>query len=123
MFSLWPRSNMHKDDLTRLKHMLDAAKEVISFVSGKSREDLDSDRKLVLSVVKDIEIIGEAASKVSSELKNQYKDIPWLDITGMRHHLIHAYFDVDLNVVWTTVTKDIPFLIPHLERILSEKEK
>lgn len=109
---------MRKDDLVRLLHMLDAAREALSFVSGKSRSDLNKNRMLVLSLVKDIEIIGEAAGKVSPETKDQYAGIPWLDIIDMRNHLIHAYFDVDLDIVWDTATKDLPPLIEEIEKIL-----
>lgn len=115
---------MLKDDLVRLRHMLDAAKEALSFTTGKSRSDLNTNRMLVLSLVKDIEIIGEAASKISVEVKTKNPDIPWIDIVDMRNHLIHAYFDVDLDIVWDTITQDLPPLITTLEKIVSrETEK
>ena len=98
--------------------MLDAAKEALEFVRGKRRSDLDTDRMLVLSLVKELEIIGEAAGKVSAEVRAQYNAIPWQDISGMRNRLIHVYFDIDLDVVWTTVTKDLPLLKAELEKIL-----
>jgi uncharacterized protein with HEPN domain len=98
--------------------MLDAANEALEFVRGKQRSDLDTDRKLVLSLVKELEIIGEAAGKVSAEIRSQYGAIPWQDISGMRNRLIHAYFDVDLDVVWSTVSKDLPILKADLEKIL-----
>ena len=109
---------MQKDDLVRLLHMLDAASEAVSFLAGKSRADLDTNRMLVLSLVKDIEMIGEAASKVSLETRKECGKIPWLDIVDMRNHLIHAYFDIDLNIVWDTITTDLPPLIKELEKIL-----
>lgn len=87
---------MRKHDIIRLRHMLDAAKEAESFVLGKSRTALDTDRMLVLALVKDIEIIGEAASKASEETRLKCPEIPWPDIVNMRNRLIHAYFDVDL---------------------------
>ncbi|MDP2682404.1 MAG: DUF86 domain-containing protein [Deltaproteobacteria bacterium] len=114
---------MQKDDAIRLQHMLDAGREALLFIADKSRGGLDNNRMLVLSLIKDIEIIGEAANKVSLDVKNKYINIPWLDIIGMRHHLIHGYFDIDLNIVWDTVTKDIPPLIIEIERILKEKDK
>jgi uncharacterized protein with HEPN domain len=98
--------------------MLDATNEALEFVQGKRRSDLGTDRKLVLSLVKELEIIGEAAGKVSAEIRTQYGAIPWQDISGMRNRLIHAYFDIDLDVVWTTVTKDLPLLKTELETIL-----
>lgn len=109
---------MQKPDRIRLQHMLDAANEALEFVRGKGRSDLDTDRKLVLSLIKELEIIGEAAGKVSTEIRSQHGSIPWQDIGGMRNRLIHAYFDIDLDVVWNTVTKDLPSLKAELEKIL-----
>lgn len=110
---------MPKDDLTRLRHMLDAAREALSFADRKSRSDLGSDRKLALAIVKDIEMIGEAASKVSQETRASHPEIPWSDIINMRNRLIHAYFDIDIDVVWDTVTKDLPPFIALLEKTLA----
>jgi uncharacterized protein with HEPN domain len=113
---------MRKDDLIRLRHMLDAAKESISFTQNQTRDRLDTNRMLVLSVVKDIEIIGEAASKVTRKTQEQCPQIPWPDIVAMRNRLIHAYFDIDLDRVWDTVTEDLPPLIATLEAIISVEE-
>ena len=112
---------MRKGELVRLRHMLDAAKEALSFIKGKSRSDLDTNRMLVLSLVKDIEIIGEAASKVSVEVRAENTDIPWTDIVDMRNHLIHAYFDIDLDIVWDSVIRDLPPLIDTLGKIISRE--
>ena len=110
---------MWEPDLIRLRHMLEAAREALSFVEGMTRRDLDSDRKLVLSLVREIEVIGEAASKVSPETKSELPDLPWQDIIGMRNRLVHVYFDVDLDVVWDSVTKDLPELIRLLEQAVT----
>ena len=99
--------------------MLDAADEALSFVRGKTRADLQSNRMLVLSLVKEIEVVGEAASRVSEEFRADHPQIPWQEIIGMRNRLIHAYFDVDLDVLWSTVTKNLPKLSAELETILS----
>jgi uncharacterized protein with HEPN domain len=109
---------MQKDDRIRLQHMLDAATEALEFVEGRTRSDLDRDRMLALSLVKELEIIGEAAIKVSGETRSQNSTIPWQDISGMRNRLIHAYFDVNLDILWSTVTKDLPVLKAELEKIL-----
>ncbi len=114
---------MRKDDLIRFRHMLDAAKEVLFFTSGKSRRDLDMNRMLVLALVKDIEIIGEAAGKVSTETRDEYKGIPWMDIIDMRNHLIHVYFDIDLDILWDTVINDLPPLIAEIEKIIQAGKK
>ena len=99
---------MHKDDVIRLRHMLDATREALSFVAGKPRTELDVNRMLALSLVKSIEIIGEAASKVSSHGRAQCNEVPWPDIIAMRNRLIHAYFDINLDIVWQTVTEELP---------------
>lgn len=100
--------------------MLDAARDALSFIGGHSRGDLDGDRMLVLAVVKCIEIVGEAASQVSAEGRAQHPTVPWRQAIGTRNRLIHAYYDVDLDIVWDTVTRNLPPLITQLERILAE---
>lgn len=109
---------MRPEDEERLRHMLDAARETLSFARGQNRENLNYDRKLVLALVKALEIIGEAANHVSESTRSELIDIHWLDIVGMRHRLIHAYFDIDLNVLWKTLEADIPPLIAALEAVL-----
>jgi uncharacterized protein with HEPN domain len=108
---------MPKDDMVRLRHMLDAAKEAVSFVSGRSREDLGTDRQLVLSLQKLVEIVGEAATQVSEARRAKMPKIPWNEVIGMRHRLTHAYMDVDLDVLWSTVIGDLPPLIKALENV------
>lgn len=112
---------MHKNDAIRLRHMLDAAREALSFAAGKTRSDLDADRMLVLSLVKSIEIIGEAASKVSPECRSELPAISWTDVIAMRNRLIHAYFDINLDIVWQTVKEELPPLIIELEKVLSSR--
>jgi len=110
---------MVKNDLVRLRHMLDAAREAVAFVKDRSRAGLDSDRMLVLALLKDIEILGEAAGKVGDSTREKNPNIPWQHIIGMRNRLIHGYFDVNLNIVWTTVTGELPALIDELEKIVA----
>jgi uncharacterized protein with HEPN domain len=109
---------MRKDDAVRLFHMLEAAQEAVSFAENKTRADLNIDRKLVLALVKDIEIIGEAAANVTAERRRELTQIPWNKIVGMRNRLIHAYFEIDLDVLWKTITEDILPLISALEKIV-----
>ena len=106
---------MHSNDIIRLRHILDAAREAISFTKGKTRSDLNSDRMLVLALVKDIEIIGEAACRIQSSARDELTGVPWDDIIGMRHRLVHAYFDINLNILWQTLQDDLPLLITVLE--------
>lgn len=101
--------------------MIDASTELLSFVENKKRSDLDNDRMLVLSVIKEIEIIGEAANKISNELKEQFPDIPWSEIINMRNRLIHTYFDIDTEIVWSSVTQDLPQLLSMLKKIINQE--
>ena len=110
---------MKNTDRVRLLHMLDAAREALSFVKGRTSEDLTRDRMLLLAVVKDIEIIGEAASRISPECRAEAREIPWAKVVGIRNRLTHAYFDLDLPIIWSTLTMDLPELIGELERVLS----
>jgi len=112
---------MQENDQIRLKHMLDSAKDAVGFISKRKREDLDNDRMLLLSIVKSIEIIGEAANKVSEECRKQFTGIKWLDIIGMRNRLIHAYYNVNRDVVWKTVNVELPDLIKELIKIVKNE--
>ena len=107
-----------REDIVRLRHMLDAAQEAVSFVQGKKRGDLDTDRKLVLSLVRLVEIIGEAATQITKEFQGAHPELPWPLIVGMRNRLIHAYFDIDLDRIWDTVKDDLPSLISELKKIV-----
>ena len=105
------------NDSVRIRHIVDAAREAVGFAKGRSREDLDTDRKLNLSLVRLLEIIGEAARGVSQEFRESHPDLPWESMAGMRDRLIHGYFDVNLDVVWETVREDLPVVIAELEKI------
>ena len=109
---------MHRDDLIRVRHMLDASREALSFLRNQPRSALDSNRMLVLSLLRSIEVIGEAAAQTTKESQAAHPDIPWPKIIAMRNRLIHAYFDVDLDRVWDTVVDDLPPLIAALEPLV-----
>lgn len=106
------------DDRTRLQHMLEAAQKIVAFSTGKTRDDFAQDEMLQLSVVRLVEIIGEAAARISDELKQRHSSVPWTAIVGMRNRLVHAYFDIDLDVVWDTVTLYVPEMIRQITEII-----
>jgi uncharacterized protein with HEPN domain len=110
---------MPLEDSVRLRHILDAATEATRFVEGRDRSDLDSNDMLSLALVRLLEIIGEAAHGVSSELRAAHTEINWAGMTGMRNRLIHGYFDVNLDIVWQTITVDLPPLIHGIGEILA----
>lgn len=89
-------------------------------LGGQTIADLSHDRKLELSLVRLIEIVGEAASRVSSQGRQRYPEIPWREASGMRNRLIHGYDKVDLDLLWNTVQADLPSLITTLEKILND---
>jgi len=102
--------------------MLEAAGEAVLFTRNRTRKDLDDDRMLTLSIVKSVELIGEAATRISKEVRETHPEIPWTDIVAMRNRLIHVYFDIDLDRVWDTVTDDLPPLISALEKMVVSEE-
>ncbi len=108
------------DDATSFGHIRDYAREAVEFAGSRSRGDLDTDRMLELSLTRLIEIVGEAANRVSEETRARYPEIPWPQIVGMRNRIIHAYEHVDLNILWDTVTLELPSLIEQVERILEQ---
>lgn len=110
---------MQRTDAVRLRHIVDAAAEAMAFARARSRKDLDADRQLNLSVVHLLEIIGEASKGVSEECRAAYPEIAWRKMAAMRDRLIHGYFDVNLDVVWETVTQDLPPLVAQIQRILA----
>lgn len=107
-------------DRVRLQHMLDAALEVMEFAQGCTRESLHSSKLLSRAILRDLEVIGEAASRVSAESQALVPGIPWAAVVAMRNRLIHGYFDIDLDRVWDTVTLDLPNLITQLRRVLKQ---
>lgn len=108
---------MSKDDLVRLRHMLDSAIEAVELVQGKSRANLDTNRVLSLALVRLLEIVGEAASRVTDATRQQNPNIPWSQIVSLRHRLIHGYDTINMDILWKILTGDLPALIAQLERI------
>lgn len=102
---------MDNKDSVRAQHIIDSCSAIQKFIENRQRAELDSNRMLVSAITRELEIIGEAANALSEEYKLQYAQIPWGDIIGMRNRLIHAYFNINLDVVWKTVTRDIPSLL------------
>jgi uncharacterized protein with HEPN domain len=105
-----------------LGHMLDYAREVAALVQGRVRDDLDHDRQLNLSVLRLLEILGEAASRIPQGVRARHPHVEWRQIIGLRNRLIHAYDFVDLDIIWKTLTIDLPLLIGQLEQILASGE-
>jgi uncharacterized protein with HEPN domain len=111
---------MRPEDRTRIAHMLEAAHAVSQFVTGRQREDLDADRMLLFALVRAVEVFGVAAAKVSPATQSATPEIPWPQIVGMRNRLIHAYFEIDRDILWKTATEEIPALLPRLQELIQD---
>lgn len=99
--------------------MLQHASEAVELASTRNRDDLEEERLVELSLVRLVEIVGEAASRVTSETREAHPEIPWREIVGMRNRLIHGYDVVDHDVLWQTIREDLPPLIRQLEKVLA----
>lgn len=102
--------------------MREAAACALEMAVGKTRSDLESNTMLAMALTRCLEILGEAASKVSPQVRAQFPALPFGQMVAMRNRLIHAYFDVDLNIVWTTIAEDLPTLLPALDSALAVLE-
>jgi uncharacterized protein with HEPN domain len=112
---------MVAEDRVRLRHMVEAAESAVQFIVGRQRPDLDEDRMLLFALVHAIEVLGEAANKISEETRATHTGIPWRAIIGMRNRLIHAYFEINTEIVWQTVTQEIPALLPQLRALATDE--
>lgn len=110
---------MQPDDRTRILHMIEAAEAASRFLTDRSREDIDGDLMLRFALVRAVEVFGEAATKISAPMKAEISEIPWPEITAMRNRLVHAYFDIDPNILWKAVSEEIPALLPRLRALIS----
>ena len=110
------------DDQIRVRHMVEAAASALAFASGRVRADLDSDRMLLMAIVKAVEIVGEAAVHITPDTKAAMPEVPWTSVIGMRHRLTDAYFDIDPAVVWATVQEDLEPLVAQLSAWLESRQ-
>ena len=108
-------------DAAALEDMLAHAREAVALVHGKSRADLDRNRVLNLALVRLLEIVGEAASRVSAAERARHGAIPWTEIVSLRNRLIHGYASVDMDIVWEILRRDVPALIATLEQIVPRR--
>jgi uncharacterized protein with HEPN domain len=109
---------MPQRDLLYLGQMLDVSLQAISKVKGKDRKDFDEDENLRLALTHLIQMIGEAARRLSEETKQNHPLIPWPNIIGMRNKVVHDYMEIDFDVVWSVVTLDLPVLVGLLKPIV-----
>ena len=114
---------MKKADIVYLKHIRDAISRIEEYTKAVGYEDFIKNDLIQDGVIRQLEIIGEATKRISTQFKSNNPHIPWRDIAGMRDKLIHDYFGVDIEAVWDTVKRDIPALKKEVKKILSEDQK
>lgn len=112
---------MSPDDRWRVLHMIEAAEQALAFVHKRKRTDLECDPMLRLALTRAIKIVGEAAAQVSEAGRTELSAIPWLQIVGMRNRLVHAYFDINLDILWDTVQIALPVLLGPLKASIETK--
>lgn len=105
---------MTQPDEVRIRHMAEAAQKAIDFCRGRSRQDLENDELLRLGLTKLVEIVGEAAKQVGEVTRRRYPKVPWAEAARMRDRLVHHYFDINLDALWSTVDEDLPALLEAL---------
>ncbi len=109
-----------RDRVVAVLHMRDHAEEAVALAKSRTREDLETDRVFELALTRLVEIIGEAAGRVATEIQEAHPEIPWRQIVGTRHRLIHAYDAVDHDILWRIVSAELPELIEMLRSVLAE---
>ncbi|XWX02814.1 HepT-like ribonuclease domain-containing protein [Aggregatilineales bacterium SYSU G02658] len=110
---------MRRDDALILD-MIIAAEKIIRFVGALSFEHFEQDDMAQSAVMREIQVLGEAARMVQPQTKQRFTKIAWSSIIGMRNRVVHEYFEVDTAILWQTAQQDIPAIIPHLKQILAE---
>jgi uncharacterized protein with HEPN domain len=107
-------------DEAYLRHMLDAIDRVAEAVSRTTLRDFEKDWVIQDAIIRELQILGEAAGRITRELTTSRPEIPWAEITGVRHKLVHDYFVVDLRMVWQTATEDVPLVRPLIAKLLDD---
>ena len=113
---------MNGKDIPYFKHIMDAIRDIENSTKNLSREDFENNKDVKDAVIRRIEIIGEAVKNISKETRNKYHEIEWKKIVGTRDIIIHAYFNVDLDIAWDIVKKDLPKLKKEIGRILKNNK-
>ena len=114
---------MQSKDRIRVQHILDEAAEACHYLEDITFDEFIKEGKTVRAVIRCIEVIGEAASRISMEFRRDHPDVPWQKTIGMRNRLIHVYFDIDYHIIWQTVKENLPPLIELLQLIINNNKK
>jgi uncharacterized protein with HEPN domain len=110
---------MSPEDRVRLRHIADGLDSAVRFSRARKREDLDGDEMLAFALMHALQIVGEAATRISPETRDQCPEVPWAGMIGMRHRLVHAYFDINFDILWTTASETAPALLTQIRALLA----
>jgi uncharacterized protein with HEPN domain len=113
---------MRRDE-AYLLDILIAAEKALKFVGGIDRNEFEDNEVIQNAVLRPLEIIGEAAGKISKDFRTQHKEIPWGDMIDLRNRLIHEYFRVDFGAVWDTIQDDLPKLIEQVRPLVPKEDE
>lgn len=113
-------SDKKREYLDYLQDISESIEKATSFTQGMDYESFQNDDKTVYATIRALEVIGEATKKVPSSIREQYPEIPWREMAGIRDKLIHDYFGVNKEVVWKTVKQDLPDLRPQIKKVIEE---
>lgn len=102
----------------RITDILECISRIQRYTQGMGFDEFETDDKTIDSVLRNLEVIGEASRRIPQEIKSQYTDLPWAEMNTMRNIVIHEYHGVNLNIIWQTITNDLPPLVPRLKEIL-----
>ena len=111
-----------RDDYERLLDIQEAITKIEKY-AARGRKAFEQDELIQTWMVHNMQILGEAAANLSEELKSRYPEVPWRKITGMRNILVHGYFDIDLDIVWSVVERDLPSLRTSLDEMIRQEKK
>ncbi len=112
-----------RSHLDYLDDIRQAIEKAIEFVGGMSLDTFASDDKTTYAVIRALELVGEATKRIPQDVRDKYAEVPWRSMAGIRDKLIHDYMTVNLEVVWKTVTEDLPALLPQIRRIMEDAGK
>ncbi len=113
---------MSRDD-AYLLDILDSARAAMKYASGKTWEEFSTSPLLQDAIVRRLEIVGEASSRVSIATQKQYPQLPWIEMKGTRNRIIHEYDSIELDIIWDIIQKDLPVLVSELEKIIPDENK
>lgn len=112
---------MPRDIVLYIEDIIESTENIFSYVKGLSFTEFERDQKTIDAVIRNFQIIGEAARKLPEELTNNYPDIQWRRIIAMRNLIIHQYFGVEMSVVWATIKDDLPLFQKQIKKLLDEQ--